>query len=127
MFNTCVQRAQSPSKRAQPPIFALQAMTCLNPLSACWASAIETQEDILTDVLLDDEWSLTLFNDNHNTFDHVIECLISTCGHDTLQAEQCAMIVHFKGKCNVKSGSYDELAPIHQSLSEKDLTVELKP
>ena len=86
-----------------------------------------TQEDILTDVLLDDEWHIVLFNDNHNTFDHVIECLISTCGHDALQAEQCAMIVHFKGKCTVKSGSYDDLAPIHQSLSEKDLTVELNP
>ena len=69
------------------------------PLYACLASAIETQEDILTDVLLDDEWSLTLFNDHHNTFDHVIECLMTTCGHDALQAEQCAMIVHFKGKC----------------------------
>ncbi len=127
MFNTCVQRAQSPSKRAQPPIFASQEMTCLNLLSACWASAIETQEDILTDVLLDDEWSLTLFNDNHNTFDHVIECLITTCGHDALQAEQCAMIVHFKGKCTVKTGSYDDLAPMYKQLAERDLTVELNP
>ena len=91
------------------------------------ASAVETQEDVLSEVALDGDWSVVLFNDNHNTFDHVIECLISTCGHDALQAEQCAMIVHFKGKCNVKSGSYDELAPIHQSLSEKDLTVELNP
>ena len=87
----------------------------------------QTQEDVLTDVLLDNEWHLVLFNDNHNTFDHVIESLMSICGHDALQAEQCAMIVHFKGKCTVKSGDYDELAPIHQSLSEKDLTVELKP
>ena len=58
------------------------------------------------------------FNDNHNTFDKVMECLISTCGHDALRAEQCAMIVHFKGKCNVESKHYDELAPIHQSLSK---------
>jgi len=91
------------------------------------ATEVDTQEDILTDVLLDDEWHVVLFNDNHNTFDHVIECLISTCGHDALQAEQCAMIVHFKGKCTVKSGAYDDLVPIHKSLTEKDLTVELNP
>ena len=70
----------------------------------CLASAIETQEDILTDVLLDDEWDLTLFNDHHNTFDHVIECLMTTCGHDALQAEQCAMIVHFKGSAPSRLG-----------------------
>ena len=97
------------------------------PLYACLASAIETQDDILTDVLLDDEWSLTLFNDHHNTFDHVIECLMTPCGHDALQAEQCAIIVHFKGKCTVKTGSYDDLAPMHKQLAERDLTVELNP
>lgn len=91
------------------------------------ASAVETQEDVLSEVALDGDWHVVLFNDNHNTFDHVIDCLIHTCGHDELQAEQCAMIVHFKGKCTVKSGSYDELAPIHQSLTMKDLTVELNP
>ena len=91
------------------------------------ASAVETQEDVLSEVALDGDWNVVLFNDNHNTFDHVIDCLISTCGHDALQAEQCAMIVHFKGKCTVKTGSYDELVPIHKSLTEKDLTVELNP
>ena len=91
------------------------------------ASAVETQEDVLSEVSLDGDWNVVLFNDNHNTFDHVIDCLISTCGHDALQAEQCAMIVHFKGKCTVKTGSYDELVPIHKSLTEKDLTVELNP
>mgnify|MGYP001956427314 FL=1 len=89
------------------------------------SSAVETQEDVLSEVSLDGDWHVVLYNDNHNTFDHVIDCLIHTCGHDALQAEQCAMIVHFKGKCTVKSGSYNELAPIHESLTEKDLTVEL--
>ena len=91
------------------------------------ASSVETQEDVLSEVTLDGDWNVVLFNDNHNTFDHVIDCLITTCGHDALQAEQCAMIVHFKGKCTVKTGSYDKLAPIHKSLTEKDLTVELNP
>ena len=89
------------------------------------ATETQVEEDILSDVVLEDEWNLVLFNDNHNTFDHVIHCLVDICGHDTLQAEQCAMVVHFKGKCTVKSGEYDELAPIFKSLSEKDLTVEL--
>ena len=91
------------------------------------ASSVETQEDVLSEVTLDGDWNVVLFNDNHNTFDHVIDCLMNTCGHDALQAEQCAMIVHFKGKCTVKTGSFDELAPIHKSLTEKDLTVELNP
>ena len=120
-----------PATRGTKPVYA--SMTCYLydtkecPMLRVCCSETQTQEDLLTDVLLDDEWHIVLFNDNHNTFDHVIECLISSCGHDALQAEQCAMIVHFKGKCNVKSGSYDELAPIYQSLAEKDLTVELKP
>jgi len=45
-----------------------------------------TQEDVLTDVLLDDEWHIVLFNDNHNTFDHVIEFLMTSWFHDSLQA-----------------------------------------
>lgn len=91
------------------------------------ASAVETQEEVLSEVALDGDWNVVLFNDNHNTFDHVIECLVTTCGHDALQAEQCAMIVHFKGKCTVKSGEYDELAPMLKALSDRDLTVELNP
>ena len=91
------------------------------------ASAVETQEDVLSEVSLDGDWHVVLYNDNHNTFDHVIECLITTCGHDALQAEQCAMIVHFKGKCTVKTGSYDDLAPMYKQLAERDLTVELNP
>ena len=67
--------------------------------------------------MLSDEWHIVLFNDNHNTFDHVIDCLMEVCGHDAL-AEQRAMIVHFKGKCTVKSGDYDEFS-IQKSLSEK--------
>ena len=90
-----------------------------------------TLEEVAVDPVLETVetagFNLVLYNDEHNTFDHVIDCLMEVCGHDALQAEQCAMIVHFKGKCTVKSGDYDELAPIKKSLSEKDLTVELNP
>ena len=44
-----------------------------------------TQEDVLAEVVLSDEWHIVLFNDNHNTFDHVIDCLMEVCGHDALK------------------------------------------
>ena len=49
--------------------------------------------------------TLVLYNDDVNTFDHVIKSLVEVCGHDSVQAEQCALIVHFKGSCEVKIGS----------------------
>lgn len=68
---------------------------------------------------------LILFNDEVNTFDFVIESLIEICGHDPLQAENCALIAHFKGKCPVKNGSFEALKPYYTSLSERQLTVEI--
>jgi ATP-dependent Clp protease adaptor protein ClpS len=64
---------------------------------------------------------LTLHNDDVNTFDYVIETLINVCEHDVLQAEQCAYIVHFKGKCEVKKGPVDYLQPIKNKLVSKGL------
>ena len=55
------------------------------------------------------EHELILFNDDVNTFDHVIETLVSVCDHTYEQAEQCAYIVHFSGKCTVKKGKYSYL------------------
>ena len=54
---------------------------------------------------------IILYNDEVNTFDHVIKTLIEVCDHTLEQAEQCSLIVHYKGKCSVKHGSYDELEP----------------
>ena len=51
------------------------------------------------------QYALILYNDEVNTFDHVIKCLIKVCAHQVTQAEQCANIVHFKGKCQVNNGS----------------------
>lgn len=73
-----------------------------------------------------EENNLVLFNDDVNTFEHVIECLISICEHSSTQAEQCAYIVHYKGKCVVKSGSFDELKPMYQALANQKLSVEIK-
>lgn len=68
---------------------------------------------------------LTLFNDEVNTFDWVIESLIDVCEHELSQAEQCALITHYKGKCAVKTGSQIELKPKCQALLDRGLSAEI--
>ncbi len=68
---------------------------------------------------------LILFNDDVNTFEFVIDSLIEVCEHNPMQAENCAMIAHFKGKCPVMSGSFKDLEPYHNALSKRQLTVEI--
>lgn len=65
---------------------------------------------------------LILHNDDFNTFDFVIDTLVEVCGHNPLQAEQCAFIVHYRGKCTVKNGSFDDLKPLCQALLDKGLS-----
>lgn len=64
---------------------------------------------------------LVLLNDNHNTFGYVIHLLMVICEHTKLQAEQCANIVHFKGKCEVKYGEYEDLNRMRRKLVEHGL------
>lgn len=68
---------------------------------------------------------IILFNDEVNTFDHVIECLIAYCDHSLEQAQQCAWITHLKGKCSVKVGAYDDLTTPCSSLLEEGLSAEI--
>ena len=68
---------------------------------------------------------IILYNDDVNTFDHVIKMLVAHCGHTYEQAEQCAYIVHFSGKCVVKTGSYHKLEPICAKLLDANLSVEI--
>ena len=72
-----------------------------------------------------EEHELILFNDDVNTFDHVIETLVSVCNHTYEQAEQCAYIVHFSGKCTVKNGKYKHLEPLCLKLLQADLSAEI--
>ncbi|MGC1392100.1 MAG: ATP-dependent Clp protease adaptor ClpS [Bacteroidales bacterium] len=65
--------------------------------------------------------SLILYNDDINTFEHVIKSLVEVCGHDAVQAEQCALIVHFKGSCEVKTGVVEVLNAMSRSLNAKGL------
>jgi ATP-dependent Clp protease adaptor protein ClpS len=77
----------------------------------------------LHDELLLANRDLVLHNDDVNTFDHVINCLVEVCSHEPEQAEQCAWIVHLKGKCGVKSGMTDELEPMKTEMLNRGLTV----
>jgi ATP-dependent Clp protease adaptor protein ClpS len=65
--------------------------------------------------------TLILYNDDINTFAHVIKSLVEVCGHDSVQAEQCALIVHFKGSCEVKIGVHEVLTAMCKSLNSKGL------
>jgi len=62
--------------------------------------------------------NLVVFNDDFNTFDHVINTLIKICDHSPEQAEQCTFIIHYKGKCSVKNGSYLELKPMKEGITD---------
>ena len=73
------------------------------------------------DVEGNEENSLTLHNDDVNTFEFVIESLIDICEHTTEQAEQCTYLIHYKGKCDVKKGPFDFLRPMRHALVEKGL------
>jgi len=71
------------------------------------------------------EYFLILHNDDVNTFDFVIDCLVDVCQHDLQQAEQCAFITHYKGKCDIKKGEYDTLSLMKDCLDSKGLTVSI--
>jgi ATP-dependent Clp protease adaptor protein ClpS len=81
------------------------------------------QTSILEAVDVNNE--IILYNDDVNTFDHVIDTLIKVCKHTSEQAEQCAILVHYKGKCTVKTGSFDELKPQCTQLLEAGLSAEI--
>jgi len=80
---------------------------------------------LLTDV--EEPCNLIVWNDEVNTFDWVIETLVEICGHSYEQAEQCSYIIHFQGKYAVKQGSYDELKPMCDAITERGIgaTVEV--
>ena len=90
-----------------------------------------TQELEFDEVILDDVKEarvreLILYNDDVNTFEHVIESLIDVCEHDLVQAEQCTYIVHYNGHCSVKNGSYLKLKPMKEGLIDRGLSAVIK-
>lgn len=83
------------------------------------------QEDLLVDTLEKNQNEIVLYNDDVNTFDYVIDTLIYACDHTPEQAEQCSILVHYKGKCTVKTGSYKELEPRCAKLLQAGLSAEI--
>lgn len=92
------------------------------------ALGTETYEDADVDILteLDKPYQIIVWNDEVNTFEWVIETLIDVCGHSEEQAEQCAMIIHTKGKYGVKQGSYDDLKPQVDAITERGIGATLE-
>ena len=90
---------------------------------------MSAKEKISQELLWDEETvkqnEIVLFNDDVNTFDHVIDTLIDVCDHTPEQAEQCSLIVHYKGKCTVKTGEYDDLKPRCTRLLQAGLSAEI--
>jgi len=84
---------------------------------------VQEEVDVLEAVQKNNE--IVLYNDEVNTFDHVIETLIYACDHTSEQAEQCSIIVHYKGKCTVKTGEYEELKPRCSKLLAAGLSAEI--
>lgn len=90
---------------------------------------MSTKEQISEELLLEEETvrqnEIVVFNDDVNTFDHVIQTLITVCDHTPEQAEQCSLIVHYKGKCTVKTGEYKDLEPRCTGLLNAGLSAEI--
>ncbi len=86
--------------------------------------ASQTKEAPQTEIesSLERPFEIVLHNDDVNTFDHVIAMLVRYCDHDPQQAHQCALLVHFKGSCSVKTGDYDDLRPRCEALLEAGLS-----
>ena len=87
------------------------------------------QEEVLTEVQegvgSTDIKDLIIYNDDYNTFDHVINTLMRVCRHSQEQAEQCTYIIHYKGKCAVKKGTLHELKPMKEAICEVGITAKL--
>jgi ATP-dependent Clp protease adaptor protein ClpS len=84
-------------------------------------ATLEAVEEVLVG-----QRDLIVFNDDVNTFDHVIESLIKVCKHEVEQAVQCTYIVHFNGKCQVKRGEYEKLEPMCTALLERGISAEIQ-
>jgi len=86
---------------------------------------VEVLELDEVDTDTDKENNLVVFNDDVNTFEHVIQALIEICNHTKEQAEQCTLIIHYKGKCVVKTGSYEKLEPMCTAICERGISAEI--
>jgi ATP-dependent Clp protease adaptor protein ClpS len=84
----------------------------------------EQDVDVLT--ALEDNYQIVVWNDDVNTFEWVIDTLMEVCGHTEEQAEQCAMLIHTQGKYAVKNGSYDDLKPKCEAITDRGISATLE-
>jgi ATP-dependent Clp protease adaptor protein ClpS len=87
---------------------------------------IDVQLDAEISELIEPKRVIMLYNDEVNTFDHVIECLLIYCNHTIEQANQISLIVHHNGKCDIKHGSFNVLKPIYEALLDNNLKVSIE-
>ncbi len=87
----------------------------------------KTEEEVSFETLetLIGERQIVVFNDDVNTFDFVIDSFIKICNHEPIQAEQCAHIIHFTGKCSVKQGDWETLEPMCTALIDRGISAEI--
>ena len=89
------------------------------------APDVEVIEEVIEEIVITDLRKLIVFNDEVNSFGWVIDTLIDICGHSAEQAEQCTLIIHYKGKCEVKRGSVEELAPMRNAICGRGISAEV--
>ncbi|MFM9008683.1 MAG: ATP-dependent Clp protease adaptor ClpS [Bacteroidota bacterium] len=86
----------------------------------------EYQDELLLEEEVDSSRRIVLYNDDVNTFDWVIDSLIDVCRHQREQAEQCSLIVHYKGRCAVKEGGFTDLKPMCEALLDRGLSATIE-
>lgn len=86
----------------------------------------EVLDEVLEDLGIELGKKLIVYNDDVNTFDHVIDTLIKVCRHTPEQAEQCTWIIHFKGKCAVKEGTFSELQSFRTGITDRGISAEIE-
>lgn len=85
----------------------------------------EPEVTVLDEVVETEVYNLVVFNDEVNTFEYVIDTLIEVCDHSPEQAEQCTLLIHYKGKCTVKNGGFEELVPLRNEICRRGISAEV--
>ncbi len=103
--------------------------TVIPQSNTVWSNSKPQREQELVELLeaidVSDLNDLVVFNDDFNTFEHVIQTLIRVCRHTAEQAEQCTWLIHYKGKCAVRKGSFDELTPMRTAICEAGIDAKI--
>ena len=89
------------------------------------STEVEVEERVAVEDKTTHGKNLIIYNDDFNTFDHVIDSLVKVCNHEVIQAEQCTWIIHYNGKCAGKEGDMDSLLTMRRALSERGIDAKI--